>query len=137
MTHILLPILTLVLLLLTILLTRKHASSEGYAYSNVSGIYPGWKPRVTENSMYFPSLYNPTEEALRFCAAYGKIKPPTSQEDCPDSSFDFVDAQHMKVYTGQTTPSCMQLRALNYPNCYSKPDGTFTPWWFALDTTSP
>ncbi len=142
MKLILTVLLTLLLFIMTVIVvSRSRLTSESYSYKNFSGIYPGWvaKNADTDNgkSMIFPSLYDPVEEATRFCNVYGRIRPPQRQEDCPDSSFDFVDAQHMNVYVGQNAPSCMQLRALNYPNCYSKEDGTFTPWWFAFQTTSP
>jgi len=138
MTSIVLVLLSIALLILTVCMCAQPSEGESFRYTNFVGVYPGWEPRPTpNNSMIFPHLYNPVEEAERFCSAFGRIVPPSRQEDCPDSSFDFVDAQHMKIYTGDDAPSCMQLRALNYPNCYSKPDGTFAPWWFALETTSP
>ena len=70
------------------------------------------------------------------CSAYNTPIAPRSQQDCPDSSFAFM-TDMSRFIPGAKYAGCMQTGASSDPWCYSKPNGTYVPWWERIATNSP
>ena len=95
---------------------------------------------VANDTIVFPRLYDYKQEAVGLCDLHNKgrkIQPPRSDMDCPDSSFSFVPAELMKIYTGEDHPGCIQLQEMSYPNCYSDASGRYHPWIAKIDAMNP
>lgn len=65
-----------------------------------------------------------------YCSMYDKSYAPKEPQDCPDSSFTYVDNMgvfvHDDKYTNYNYPGCIQLKeSTNY--CYSTPFGNYLP----------
>jgi hypothetical protein len=95
-----------------------------------------------EKFAWKPILYSP--ESL--CKVYDRTPGPnsvggldsvlpTSDRDCPDSSFTFV-SDLSRFVPGQTGSGCIQLKSIEYPFCYSDSNGNYKPNYYKIEHTS-
>lgn len=85
------------------------------------------------------NIVNPLDwkgQAEATCSSYNGSIAPRTPQDCPDSSFSFV-TDLSRIVPGQHHAGCIQLGASSSPYCYSKPDGTYEPWWQKLTNSTP
>jgi hypothetical protein len=73
---------------------------------------------------------------VNICSSHDGFVAPRAQQDCPDSSFDFVTDVSPFV-AGQQGSSCIQLGIQDYPFCYSDPRGKYHPNWTKIKVSSP
>jgi len=103
----------------------------GSKWGQVSaGLYEDAPLMLAGRYLSFPN------QAINICSSHDALVAPRAQQDCPDSSFDFVTnvAPYVK---GQTGGSCIQLGIQNYPFCYSDAAGKYHPNWTKIRVTSP
>lgn len=139
-----LVVVALLLLVSIVLLQSRKIKSGNEAYQ-------GWcTPTITNKTRApLPALvpqpqlplyrmYNPQTVAAGLCSSYNQDQGPRQQQDCPDSSFTYVN--DLTRVTGRLEhhfASCVQAKRGNNPWCYSLPDGTYVPNWDMYVAVSP
>ena len=77
--------------------------------------------------------------ARKTCSRHDALRPPRSPQDCPDSSFAFVN--NLSYYVGPenspSIPGCIQLNNLDAPFCYNDARGKYKPWMLKNKLISP
>ena len=77
--------------------------------------------------------------ARKTCSRHDALRPPRSPQDCPDSSFAFVN--NLSYYVGPenspSIPGCIQLNNLDDPFCYNDAGGKYKPWMLKNKLISP
>ena len=66
-------------------------------------------------------------------------RPPRSTQDCPDSSFAYVNdlSYYVGAKNSPSIPGCIQLNNLDDPFCYNDAEGKYKPWMLKNKLISP